>query len=64
MRRGTIALSWGSWGGPWCALGKSPEPRSWCLCLGWIALDYYSEGFHELKQARSITVNLGPPWGP
>jgi len=33
--KGTLALSWGAWGGFYVSRGNA-----WRICLGWLALTY------------------------
>lgn len=46
--RGTIALSWGAWGGFYVHYDWT-----WRLCLGWVALTYIPQDLDVLLEQRT-----------
>ena len=49
--RGTLALSWGPWGGIYVCRGR--------LCLGWLAITYVPVEIDELMEAYSDPRSSG-----
>lgn len=46
MRRGTLSLSWGAYGGFYVHLGFASR-----ICLGWVALTYFPIEIEDLMRA-------------
>jgi hypothetical protein len=65
MRVGTVAVSWGGWGG--VRFSRSPGLR---LCLGWVAVYYWPLDLDDLVIAASdmrMALHqelVAPPGGP
>lgn len=55
---GTLALSWGPWGGFYANLGFCPR-----ICLGWLAITYCRVDLDDMmeayaREADTITITL------
>jgi len=58
MPKGTVALSWGDWGGVYAKRGYS-----WRLCFGWVALTWLPIELDDLVEgyarADALEARLG-----